>query len=154
MYSIDLVKQLVTEKTNGTAMFLVEVTISKDNKICVFLDSQEGISIDDCVGLTRHLEANLDREKEDYELEVSSAGIGYPFKVEQQYINNLGKEVELVLKNGEKLNGIMKSFDNGTMVLETHKKKLLEGKKRKQWVKEDETIHLEQIKTTKLLLSI
>ena len=85
-----IAKQKVTEIVNEwlaeKEYFLVDVNVSADNCISVEIDHAEGVWIDDCVSLSKHIEANLNREEEDYELEVGSAGIGQPFKVVQQYI--------------------------------------------------------------------
>ena len=72
--------------------FLVDVDVTTDNRIVVEIDQAEGVWIDDCVDLSRFIESALDRDVEDYELEVGSAGIGQPFKVLQQYINHIGQE--------------------------------------------------------------
>ena len=97
--------QIVDEWLAGKDYFLVEVTISPDDKILVEIDHKEGVWIEDCVELSRYIESKLNREDEDYELEVGSAGIGQPFKVLQQYINHIGKEVEVLTKDGRKLSG-------------------------------------------------
>ena len=77
--------QIVEEWLEGKDYFLVEVTVSPDDKIVVEIDHAEGVWIEDCVELSRFIESKLNREEEDYELEVGSAGIGQPFKVLQQY---------------------------------------------------------------------
>jgi len=80
--------------------FLVDVDVTPDNRIVVEIDQAEGVWIDDCVDLSRFIESSLDRDVEDYELEVGSAGIGQPFKVLQQYINHIGQEVEVSQNQG------------------------------------------------------
>ena len=85
--------------------------------IVVEIDNEEGVDIDRCVALHRFLESKLDRDAEDYELEVGSAGITSPFKVLGQYKKNIGKEVELLTKNGMKLSGILKSADSEKFVV-------------------------------------
>ena len=115
--------QIVDEWLAGKDYFLVEVTISPDDKILVEIDHKEGVWIEDCVELSRYIESKLNREDEDYELEVGSAGIGQPFKVLQQYINHIGKKVKE------------------------------EGAKRPKLVDEDLTFTYEEIKYTKYLIS-
>ena len=90
--------QIVDEWLEDKEYFLVEVIISPDDKIVVEIDHKEGVWIEDCVELSRYIESRLNREDEDYELEVGSAGIGQPFKVLQQYVNHIGKEVEVLAK--------------------------------------------------------
>ena len=89
--------QIVDEWLEDKDYFLVEVIISPDDKIVVEIDHKEGVWIEDCVELSRYIESRLNREDEDYELEVGSAGIGQPFKVLQQYVNHIGKEVSVLM---------------------------------------------------------
>ena len=83
MIEKSVVSQLVEEWLEGKDYFLVDVTVSPDNRIVVEIDHAEGVWIEDCVELSRFIESKLDREQEDFELEVGSAGIGQPFKVLQ-----------------------------------------------------------------------
>ena len=103
--------QIVEEWLEGKDYFLVEVTVSPDDKIVVEIDHAEGVWIEDCVELSRFIESKLNREEEDYELEVGSAGIGQPFKVLQQYYIHIGQEVEVLTGDGRKLAGILKDAD-------------------------------------------
>ena len=127
---IDLTNEWLTEKE----YFLVDVVISKDDKITVEIDHAEGVWIEDCADLSRHIEQGLSRETDDYELEVGSAGLGQPFKVLQQYINHTGLEVEVLTKDGKKLKGILKSADEQEFILTISKKEKKEGCKRPQLV--------------------
>lgn len=102
MIDKNVVTRIVDEWLEGKDYFLVDVTVSPDDKIVVEIDHAEGVWIDDCVELSRYIESKLDREEEDYELEVGSAGIGQPFKVLQQYLIHIGKEVEILTKEGKK----------------------------------------------------
>lgn len=145
--------QIVDEWLAGKDYFLVEVTISPDDKILVEIDHKEGVWIEDCVGLSRYIESKLNREDEDYELEVGSAGIGQPFKVLQQYINHIGKEVEVLAKDGRKLSGVLKEADEQHFVVTIQKKVKEEGAKRPKLVDEDLTFTYEEIKYTKYLIS-
>ena len=117
------------------------------------IDHAEGVWIDDCVELSRFIESKLDREEEDYELEVGSAGIGQPFKVLQQYLIHIGKEVEVLTKEGKKLEGVLKEADENHFVVTIQKKVKLEGAKRPKLVDEDVTFTFEEIKYTKYLIS-
>lgn len=108
MIDKNVVTRIVDEWLEGKDYFLVDVTVSPDDKIVVEIDHAEGVWIDDCVELSRYIESKLDREEEDYELEVGSAGIGQPFKVLQQYLIHIGKEVEILTKEGKKLEGVLK----------------------------------------------
>ena len=145
--------QIVEEWLDGKDYFLVEVTVSPDDKIVVEIDHAEGVWIEDCVELSRYIESKLNREEEDYELEVGSAGIGQPFKVLQQYYIHIGQEVEVMTKGGQKLTGILKDADEEKFTVTVQKKVKLEGAKRPKLVEEDETFTYEQIKYTKYLIS-
>ena len=145
--------QIVDEWLEGKEYFLVEVTISPDDKIVVEIDHKEGVWIEDCVELSRYIESKLNREDEDYELEVGSAGIGQSFKVLQQYINHIGKEVEVLRKDGRKLCGVLKTADEQHFTVTVEKKVKPEGAKRPTLVEEDETLAYDEIKYTKYLIS-
>ena len=86
------VTEIVNQWLEGKDYFLVEVEVTNDDRIVVEIDHADGVWIEDCVSLSKFIEGSLDRDEEDYELEVGSAGIGQPFKVLQQYINHVGKE--------------------------------------------------------------
>jgi len=101
----------------GEDIFLVGVKVDNNNKIIVHIDTPQGISIDDCVRVSRELEEKLDREREDFALEVSSPGLDSPFRVIEQYQKNVGKKISLVKTDGEKLDGILKNtVENGIVI--------------------------------------
>ena len=108
----------------GKDIFLVGVKVDNNNKIIVHIDTTEGISIDDCVRVSKELEEKLDREMEDFALEVSSPGLDSPFRVIEQYQKNIGKKINLVKTDGEKLDGILKKTGKNGIVLE-----IIRGKK-------------------------
>lgn len=145
--------QIVDEWLAGKEYFLVEVTVSPDDKIVVEIDHKEGVWIEDCVELSRYIESRLNREEEDYELEVGSAGIGQPFKVLQQYLNHVGQEVEVLTADGRKLCGLLKQADEQRFTLTTRKKVKPEGAKRPRMEEQDETFAYDEIKYTKYLIS-
>ena len=146
---IDLTNEWLADKD----YFLVDVTISKDDKITVEIDHADGVWIEDCADLSRHIEQGLSRETDDYELEVGSAGLGQPFKVLQQYINHIGLEVEVLTKEGKKLKGILKSACEQEFVLTTSKKVKAEGAKRPQLVEEDLHFAYDSVKYTKYIIN-
>ena len=133
--------------------FLVDASVTSDNKIVVEIDHAEGVWIDDCVQLSRFIEARLDREKEDFELEVGSAGIGQPFKVLRQYQNHVGKEVEVLTADGKKLSGTLKAVDDNGFTLTVSQKVRLEGMKRPKIVEQDIDLKYEDVKYTKYIIS-
>jgi len=145
-------KEIVEKYLEGTDKYLVDMEIRPDNKILVDIDSDQGISIDDCVALTRCIESQLNREEEDYELEVGSAGISQAFKVLRQYIKNTGNEVEVLLKTGMKYAGILKEAGDQHILLTVEKQIKPEGAKRKISVKEDLRFDYNEIKYTKNII--
>lgn len=153
MIDKNVVARIVDEWLEGKDYFLVDVTVSPDDKIVVEIDHAEGVWIDDCVALSRYIESKLNREEEDYELEVGSAGIGQPFKVLKQYLIHIGTDVEVLAKDGKKYVGILNNAneENFTITIETKVKP--EGAKRPKMVEQDLTFTYEEIKYTKYLIS-
>ncbi len=90
----------------------MDVTVTPDDRIVVEIDHAEGVWIEDCVDPSRFIESRLSRDEEDYELEVGSAGLGQPFKVVRQYVNHVGREVEVLTCDGRKLHGVLASADD------------------------------------------
>ncbi len=152
MIDKSLVIQLVEDKLQGTEYFLVDAKVSADNSIVVEIDNQEGVDIDFCAELTRFIEANIDREVEDYALEVGSAGLTQPFKVLKQYQKNIGNEVEILSKAGKKTEGVLLAADDAKFAVEIEKQVKPEGAKRKITVKETIEFTYEEIKYTKYLI--
>ena len=153
MIERNTVKTVVEEWLSGNDYFLVDVTFTPDDRIVVEIDHADGVWIEDCAELSRFMQERLGDELGDYELEVGSAGIGQPFKVEQQYLNHIGKEVEVLDADGKKVQGVLKQVDGRNFVVSVKEKQKLEGKKRPQLVEVDKTYNMDNIKYTKYLLS-
>ena len=153
MVNKNVVKSLVDEWLEGKEYFLVDIQISPDDKIVVEIDHADGVWIEDCVELSRYIEDRLSRDEEDYELEVGSAGLGQPFKVPQQYQNFIGKEVEVLDKDGKKVKGVLKSVDGNDFVVAVNEKVHVEGKKRPVKMDVDHTFNIENVKYTKYIIS-
>lgn len=153
MVSEKFIHQLVEEKIGGSSYFLVDLSVSTSNSITVEIDSPNGVKISDCVELSRHIESNLDREEEDFELSVTSAGIGRPFKVFEQYEINRGKEVEVILGNGEKYKGKLEEVSPEGISIGYSKKVKVEGKKKKELIYEEKKLPMGEIKETKIIVS-
>ena len=146
------VVELANEWLADKEYFLVDVIITKDDKITVEIDHAEGVWIEDCAELSRHIESGLSRDSEDYELEVGSAGLGQPFKVVQQYRNHIGLEVEVLGKDGKKYKGILKEVNDESFVLSVTKKEKIEGAKRPQLVEVDLKFTYDEVKYTKYII--
>lgn len=149
MKKAEEIKTIVTSLLENSDLFLVNATVSGDNKIEVLIDSPKGVNITTCMEISRQLEEKLDRDTEDFELTVASAGIGYPFLVEGQYKKNIGNSVEIRLKEQGSLSGILKAFNGDHLVIECEEKKAVEGKKKKETVKTEKTVYLSDIKQIK-----
>lgn len=143
---------LIEEHFAGTDKFLVDVKVLTGNKIEIYIDAPNHVMIADCVALSRHIEGSLDREKEDFELQVSSPGATESFKVLNQYKKYIGTKVKVVTKEGAKHEGILKSAnDNEFVIEETRREKKIVGKGN-HTVVEDVTLTYNQIKETKSVL--
>ncbi|MCK5029605.1 MAG: ribosome assembly cofactor RimP [Bacteroidales bacterium] len=144
----DIIEEIVSEKN----AFVVDIKVSSSNKINVEIDSFDGFTIVDCVEVSRLIENSLDRDKEDFELEVASAGLSEPFKVMQQYQKNLGKEVETVTKEGIKIKGVLSNVSEEGFEIDESKMVKVEGKKKKQNVIEKHQFSFDQVKSTKIII--
>lgn len=111
MIDPQLIKQTVEDAIKGTDYFIVDIKVTPTNEITVEIDSMTGVDIATCEAISRAIEATLDRDTEDFELEVGSAGLTAPFKVKQQYEKNIGNEVEVLTRGGRKFSGILRSVD-------------------------------------------
>ena len=147
-------EQVINEALEGTKMYLVTLKVSKDNIIDVALDSDEDITIDDCVAVNDAVLAAFDRDDEDYELTVGSYGITSPLLLPRQYRKNVGYEVEVLTADGRKLKGIIADADDEGFTLTTTVKKKLEGKKRPELVEEQERFSYNDIKQTKNIIKV
>lgn len=152
MIDKSLVLSLINEWLEGKDYFLTDLTVSADDRIVVEIDHKEGVWIDDCVELSKHIESHLDREAQDFELEVGSAGVGQPFKVVRQYENNVGETVEVLTREGKKLKGILKDADAEGFTLTIAEKVKLEGKKRPTLEERDLSFTYDEVKSTKYVI--
>ena len=143
------VKALVAEWLEDKEYFFVDTTVDDNNKITVEIDHKDGVWIEDCCELSKFIESRLDREVEDYELEVGSAGIGQPFKVMQQYINNIGNEVEILTNDGKKLRGTLTDAQPDSITITYAEKQKAEGKKRPQLVEVEKNLKTGETKWVK-----
>lgn len=146
---IEQIKIIAAPILAARELFPVELKVSRDNVIELFVDAPDGVNIQTCIEVSREIEARLDRDAEDFSLTVSSAGIGYPFKVEGQFAKNIGKTVEAKLQDNRKVTGILKAFDATTVTIEHEEKQKVEGSKKKQIVVLTDVIKREDIKEIK-----
>ena len=153
MISEEKIRSLIAEKIIDTDLFVVDIVIDAANKIKVEIDADGGMPISGCVDVSRHIESNLDREKEDFALEVSTPGLDKPFKVKRQYQKNIGRKVEVKLNNNTTVEGQLKAADDQKINLFSRRKeKNLETKKR-EWKEFNNEYTYEEIKETKVIIS-
>ena len=153
MIDKNVVKKLVEEWLQDKEYFLVSIEISPDDRIVVEIDHADGVWIEDCVALSKYIEDHLNRDEEDYELEVGSAGLGQPFKVPQQYINFIGKEVEVLDADGKKVKGILKAVEGNDSTVGVEEKVKVEGKKRPVKQEVNHVYQMDKVKYTKYIIS-
>lgn len=142
------IEKLVLEYISGKEIFLVKTKVTTANKITVLINKKSGIIIDECVQLSRHIEASLDREVEDFELQVSSPGLGEPFVVPQQFEMNLGNRVEVLDNESRKTIGILKEYKGDSFVIETSRKS--KGKKKEL---SEQEFTIEETRSVKVKIS-
>tara|TARA_R110000868_G_scaffold47485_3_gene155671 strand:- start:85 stop:552 length:468 start_codon:yes stop_codon:yes gene_type:complete len=153
MISKSLISKLVEEKITGTEYFVVDISVDSNNRIRVEIDGKHGVKISDCVQISRHIEGSFDREEEDFELTVSSAGMDQPFKILRQYERYMGREVQTITSEGQKIKGKLVAADKDELVLETTSKEKVEGQKKKQLISKTIKVPMEQVKETKVVIS-
>ncbi len=143
---------LVKDKLSGTDKFLISVKVNPGNRIAVFIDSDSSISISDCAELSRFIESHLNRDIEDFELEVSSAGLTHPLIIPRQYQKNIGREIKTVFKNGVVKKGVIKEVaDNYFIILE---KNIVKENRKKQIIENNVSVAFNDVKETKLIINI
>ncbi|MDE6165959.1 MAG: ribosome assembly cofactor RimP [Muribaculaceae bacterium] len=148
-----LVESALAQAIEGTDMFQVEVTVSADNRIVVEVDSMSAMDIDACVAISRKIEESLNRDSEDFELEVGSAGLTSPFKVRQQFDKNVGNEVEVVTRDGRKFSGTLTETTDEGFTVEVARKVKKEGAKRPVVELQPETVAYGDAKTVKYVIN-
>lgn len=147
------VSKIVDEWLDGKDYFVVDISVSPDDKVVVEIDHAEGVWIDDCVELSRYIESRLNRDEEDYELEVGSAGIGQPFKIPRQYQIHIGDDVEVMTSDNRKLTGTLKDANDDHFTIIIKEKIKPEGSKRPVLTDRELTFSYGDVKYTKYLLS-
>jgi ribosome maturation factor RimP len=135
-------------------LFVVELSISTKGVISVEIDKKNGfVSVMDCMKVSRNIEHNLDREEEDFELKVSSAGLDKGLRVLAQYEKNVGRSVIVKRNSSDEVEGVLKSANADEIVVETSRKEKLEGKMKKELIVEAVTIPMNDVKETKIVIT-
>ena len=147
------IRNIVQEHLEGSDKFIVDVKIGNNNVINILMDGDKGVNIDDCILLSRYVESCLNRDAEDFELNVSSPGAESPVKELRQIVKAIGKVFKVTLADGKELQGVLTEVGNGSFELETSEKIKPEGKKSKQLVITQHRLIFNEIKQLKRVIS-
>jgi ribosome maturation factor RimP len=153
MITKETVASFVAPLLEDSDLFIVDIQINPGNAIEVLVDRDSGLTIDDCKKVSRAIEGSLDREVEDFSLEVSSPGVGKPLLVKRQYFKNVGRNVAIKTMDGQKIEGQLTLANEDNIQVDFREKELVPGKKTKQWVEKQVVLTYTEIKETKITIS-
>ncbi len=153
MITKETVASFVAPLLEDSDLFIVDIQINPGNAIEVLVDRDSGLTIDDCKKVSRAIEGSLDRDVEDFSLEVSSPGVGKPLLVKRQYFKNVGRNVAIKTMDGQKIEGQLTLANEDNIQVDFREKELVPGKKTKQWVEKQVVLTYAEIKETKITIS-
>jgi ribosome maturation factor RimP len=134
------------------SLFLIDLKIGSDNSIHITLDGDQGVTLKDCMNVSRAIEHNLDREEYDFSLEVASAGVGSPLLNSRQYIKNIGRKLRVESMEVSTLEGTLTAADNQAFTLEWKQREAKPVGKGKVTVTKQKTLSYDQISIAKVLI--
>jgi ribosome maturation factor RimP len=152
MIAVEKISEWINEKLDKN-MFLVDLQVSADNSISVEIDSYEGISLDQCIDMSRYIEHHLNRDEEDFALKVSSPGLDQYFKVNQQYHKNIGRELEIATLDDQVFRGRLIDAGEKAIQIEVEVKETIGGQKKSQRVKKMSAVDYDNIKKARVVIS-
>jgi ribosome maturation factor RimP len=152
MITKEKVAEILAQELADRDLLLVDLAVNNRNKITVVLDARQGVSIEDCSALTRLIESALNRDEEDYELEVASAGVGQPLKLQEQYAFNVGRLLSIFTQDGVKHSGTLTGMESDGILVEVKEDIKEKGKKKKTMLMARK-FTWEQIKLAKIQVS-
>jgi ribosome maturation factor RimP len=153
MISEEYIKSIIEGELAKRNLFLVDLKISSSNKINVFVDSIKGVTIEECAKLSSVIKDELNKDIDDYVLEVSSPGLNNPLILPLQYEKNLGRYLDIITKDGYRKTGrLTKVFENGIQIKSELTLKNKQGRKRSQETKEY-VFDFAEIKSAKVIVS-
>lgn len=147
------IRELAEERLATFDGFIVELSVGAGNAIKVLIDADHSISISECMSVSRNIEHNLDREEEDFSLEVSSAGLDQPFKHIRQYQKNIGRSVKVLDNEDQTHEGELIEVKDNEFTIRSRKKERIEGRKAKHWVETEQVFNYKDVKQTKVVIS-
>lgn len=153
MISADSVKGYIEEELRRNDLFLIDLTVGNANRIKVIIDSLEGITVDECARLSRIIENKLDREKEDFDLEVTSPGLHRPLVFPFQYMKHIGRQIEVLTLSDQKIKGTLKHVDEEKIEVETEAKMKIKGKKKKEIIVKRFPVNFNEIRSAKVVIT-
>ncbi|MFD2517745.1 ribosome assembly cofactor RimP [Salinimicrobium flavum] len=134
------------------SLFLIELSITEANHISVVIDGDEGVSVNDCIAVSRKIEHNLDREEEDFSLDVASAGVSTPLTLPRQYRKNIGRTLAVTTSEG-KIEGELVKFEDDRITLQWKAREPKPVGKGKVTVNKEAVLPLEEIKEAKVIIT-
>jgi len=154
MISVGFIREKLEKLIQETSKFIVDVQVSPSNDIYIELDDEEKfIAVEDCIAVSKGLENQLDRESEDFSLQVSSPGLSNPFKVKRQYFKNIGRELKVLKTDGIVIKGLLEKADEDQITLSRQVKERIEGRRAKQMVTHQDSLKYDEIKETTIIIS-
>ena len=153
MINVNEIRKWVTEHLEKQGGFLIDVSVSDGADIRVLVDSSDGLPISRCVEISRLIESNLDRDEQDFALQVSTPGLDQPLKIRPQYNKNVGRGVKVQLHDGHSVEGILTEVEDSGIVVEHKEKRKIEGRKAKEWVTDRHELAWDNIAATKVKIS-
>ena len=134
-------------------LFLVDLSINEANKICINLDGDQGVNLQDCIDISRSIENNLDREEQDFSLEVASAGVSSPLKFVRQYKKNIGRTLKVKINSSEEIEAKLVAADEDKITLEWQAREPKKIGKGKETVQKKAEILYQNIKEAIVIVS-
>jgi len=135
------------------SLFLIDLNISEDNQIRVILDGDKGVTVEDCMAVSRAIEHNLDREDYDFSLEVMSAGVSEPLTLSRQFKKNIGRTLKVKTKNDEKIEGELISANDENCTLTWSAREPKPVGKGKVTVQKEATLAYKDIMEAKVMIT-
>ncbi|UAM98936.1 ribosome assembly cofactor RimP [Polaribacter litorisediminis] len=144
------VKQLVNEAlAENESLFLIDLVISENNKVQITVDGDHGVPLSECIRISKAVDANLDREEEDFSLEVSTPDISHPLKLKRQYVKNINRILKVKIAE-EELEGTLVEAAEEEIVLSWKAREPKPIGKGKVTVEKTATISYKDIKEAKV----
>ncbi|MEM9052243.1 MAG: ribosome assembly cofactor RimP [Bacteroidota bacterium] len=153
MITENTIRGLVAEKIEGTDYYILEVDIKPGNNIKVELESMGPVSISDCVDISRQIEHNLDRDAEDFSLQVTSPGLDKPLRDHRQYMKNVGRNLKIQRTEGSELEGELIAANEEGVKVFTKRKERVPGKKKKITIEEEVELSYAEIRQAKIKIN-